>query len=129
MRELLRWGLMVAVPLVAAGVESRGAEVGTSKSFKGPTGLQLYSLRDMMKMQGPAVTLDKTKAYGFKYVEVADLGGLSPAEFGTQLEQRGLVPIGKHYPFEKKYYFIEDESPTVVEQIPQSLRFLESLAW
>jgi sugar phosphate isomerase/epimerase len=28
-----------------------------------------------------------------------------------------------------KYYFIEDESPTVVEQIPQSLRFLESLAW
>ncbi len=28
-----------------------------------------------------------------------------------------------------KYYFIEDESPTVLEQIPQSLRFLESLNW
>jgi hypothetical protein len=28
-----------------------------------------------------------------------------------------------------KYYFIEDESPTVVEQIPQSLRFLESVVW
>jgi sugar phosphate isomerase/epimerase len=26
-----------------------------------------------------------------------------------------------------KYYFIEDESPTVVQQIPQSLRFLEQL--
>nr|MCU0874283.1 TIM barrel protein [Pirellulaceae bacterium] len=26
-----------------------------------------------------------------------------------------------------KYYFIEDESPAVVEQIPQSLRFLERL--
>ena len=111
MRELLRWGLMVAVPLVAAGVESRGAEVGTSKSFKGPTGLQLYSLRDMMKMQGPAVTLDKTKAYGFKYVEVADLGGLSPAEFRTQLEQRGLVPIGRHYPFEK----LRDDIEGVIE--------------
>jgi sugar phosphate isomerase/epimerase len=28
-----------------------------------------------------------------------------------------------------KHYFIEDESPTMVEQIPQSLRFLESLSW
>jgi sugar phosphate isomerase/epimerase len=27
------------------------------------------------------------------------------------------------------HYFIEDESPSVVEQIPQSLRYLESLAW
>ena len=28
-----------------------------------------------------------------------------------------------------KYYFIEDESPTVVEQIPHSLRFLERLKY
>jgi len=28
-----------------------------------------------------------------------------------------------------KYYFIEDESPTAVQQIPRSLRFLESLEW
>ena len=26
-----------------------------------------------------------------------------------------------------KYYFIEDESPTVVEQVPQSLKFLEQI--
>ena len=26
-----------------------------------------------------------------------------------------------------KWYFIEDESPTSVEQIPQSLRFLEQV--
>lgn len=26
-----------------------------------------------------------------------------------------------------KYYFIEDESPSVVEQIPQTLRYLQSL--
>jgi hypothetical protein len=26
-----------------------------------------------------------------------------------------------------KYYFIEDESPTVVEQVPRSLRFLEQV--
>ena len=28
-----------------------------------------------------------------------------------------------------KYYFIEDESPKVLEQLPQSLRFLESVKW
>jgi sugar phosphate isomerase/epimerase len=28
-----------------------------------------------------------------------------------------------------KYYFIEDESPTVLQQLPRSLRFLESLEW
>jgi len=28
-----------------------------------------------------------------------------------------------------KWYFIEDESPTVVEQIPQSLRYLEQVKW
>lgn len=28
-----------------------------------------------------------------------------------------------------KYYFIEDESPVPLEQIPQSLRYLESLVW
>jgi len=75
--------------------------VGTGAKYKGPTGLQLYSLRDMMKSQGPAATLDKTKAFGFKYVEVADLGGWTPAEFKAQLERRGLVPVGRHYPYEQ----------------------------
>jgi sugar phosphate isomerase/epimerase len=28
-----------------------------------------------------------------------------------------------------KYYFIEDESPAVLQQIPRSLQFLESLEW
>jgi hypothetical protein len=62
--------LCVAVPLVTAGVESREAEVGTGKSFQGPTGLQRYSLRDMMKVQGPAVTLDKTKADGVSWEQL-----------------------------------------------------------
>jgi sugar phosphate isomerase/epimerase len=28
-----------------------------------------------------------------------------------------------------KHYFIEDESPTAAEQIPQSLKFLETVKW
>lgn len=93
---------VLALAFVALGQTlAMAAEAGADKSYKGPVGLQLYSLRDMMKSQGPAVTLDKTKSFGFKYVEVADLGGLSQAEFKAQLEQRGLVPIGRHYPYEQ----------------------------
>ena len=28
-----------------------------------------------------------------------------------------------------KYYFIEDESPSVLDQVPQSLRYLEQVKW
>lgn len=28
-----------------------------------------------------------------------------------------------------KHYFIEDESPTAAEQIPQSLKYLETVKW
>ena len=87
---LILVGIVGSHPSVAASAEG---------VYQGPTGLQLYSLREMMKTQGPAATLDKAQAFGFKYVEVADLGGWPPAEFKAQLERRGLVPIGRHYPY------------------------------
>jgi hypothetical protein len=59
--------------VLACGVAAAG-EVGTSKSYHGPTGLQLYSLRDMQSAQGVEAALDKAVALGFKYVEVAALG-------------------------------------------------------
>jgi sugar phosphate isomerase/epimerase len=76
-------------------------DVGQGKSFKGPTGLQLYSFRDMAEKEGVEAMLDKTKALGFKYVEVAALGKFTPAEFKAQLDQRGLVPIGSHFSYER----------------------------
>ena len=75
--------------------------VGTGKCFKGPVGLQLYSLRDMQTAQGVPATLDKVKSLGFKYVEVAALGDLTPAEFKKELDKRGLVPIGRHFPYDQ----------------------------
>ena len=88
MSIVLRLNVMALVlPVLACGM-AVAADVGVSKCFKGPTGLQLYSLRDIQKSQGVAATLDAAKAFGFKYVEVADLGGLSPAEFKTRLTTR-----------------------------------------
>ena len=89
--------VVLASLALACGVAAAG-DVGTSKSYRGPTGLQLYSLRNMQKAQGVEATLDKAVALGFKYVEVADLGRFSPAEFKQQLDRRGLVPIGRHSP-------------------------------
>ena len=90
--------VVLASLALACGVAAAG-DVGTSKSYRGPTGLQLYSLRDMQKAQGVEATLDKAVALGFKYVEVADLGRFSPAEFKQQLDRRGLVPIGRHFTY------------------------------
>ena len=43
--------------------------VGTSPSFKGPVGLQVYSLRNQLKQQG-AAALDFAKEQGFVEVEI-----------------------------------------------------------
>jgi sugar phosphate isomerase/epimerase len=99
MSSYLRRGVVALVSLVLACPVVMADGVGTSKFYHGPTGLQLYSLRDMQKAQGVAATLDKVKSFGFKYVEVADLGGLSPAEFRAELDKRGLVPMGAHAPY------------------------------
>jgi sugar phosphate isomerase/epimerase len=96
LRQLL---LAVLILAAAARATATAGEVGSGPSFKGPTGLQLYSLRDMQKTQGVAATLDKTQRLGFKYVEVADFGPLSPAQFRAELTRRGLVPVGRHFPY------------------------------
>lgn len=89
--------LACAVALSAAAGE---ATVGTGAAFKGPVGLQLYSLRDGFKKDVPG-TLDVVKAFGFKYVELAGTYGLSAADFRKQLDARGLVAIAGHFPMER----------------------------
>src|SRR5258708_5658662 len=73
---------------------------GTGPSFKGPVGLQLYSLREQFKKDVPG-TLDEAKSFGIKYVELAGTYNVPPAKFKEQLSARGLEPIGGHFPFEK----------------------------
>ncbi|OGV60899.1 MAG: sugar phosphate isomerase [Lentisphaerae bacterium RIFOXYA12_FULL_48_11] len=94
-------GLIVLTSFfVTCGCASTGG-VGTSKSYHGPTGLQLYSLRDQFKAQGVVPVLDLVQKWGFKYVEVSDTYGMTPAEFKAELDKRSLVPIGKHFPYDR----------------------------
>lgn len=77
---------------------ARGA--GTSASFKGPVGLQLYSLRDIFKDNVP-LGLQLTRNFGFVEVELAGTYGLTPAEFLQRLQWYGLKPIAGHWSYQQ----------------------------
>ena len=58
-------------------------------------GLQLYSVRDLMKQDMPG-TLAKIAAIGFKEVEFAGLFDRSPKDVRAMLDQNGLTAPGTH---------------------------------
>lgn len=71
--------------------------IGTSPTFKGPVGVQTYSLRNQIKENGVAA-LDFLKEQGFKEVEIG-IGnhyGMSAEQMRDALRERGLVPIAAH---------------------------------
>jgi sugar phosphate isomerase/epimerase len=69
-------------------------------SFKGPVGLQLYSLRADFAKDVPA-SLKKTKDFGFELVELAGTYNLAPAKFKEMLDSHSLKPIAGHFPYER----------------------------
>jgi hypothetical protein len=169
MRKTIRLGCVVLILVAVASSDVRGAGVGESKSFRGPVGLQLYSLRDQFKDRGVAPMLDQVAQWGFKYVFFqmdvlwTVFPGQDPAKLLEKYPDRWLLlhlkdlkkgvetgSLAGHTELTNdvtlgtgqvawpallratqkvgvKYYFIEDESPTVMDQIPQSLKFLEQL--
>jgi len=74
--------------------------VGIGKKFKGPIGLQLYSLRANFAKDVPG-TLDQVKNLGFKYVELAGTYNLTPEKLKQMLDERGLIPVSGHFPYER----------------------------
>ena len=72
-------------------------EVGTSPSFRGPVGLQTYSLRDQIKQDG-AKALDYIKEQGFKIVEIGleSHYGMTREELRDTLKKLELTPIAAH---------------------------------
>jgi sugar phosphate isomerase/epimerase len=66
--------------------------VGTSSSFKGPVGLELYSLRANFSKNVP-LTLDYIRDLGFTEVE-GDSYGYPAEEFVNMLRSRGMKLVG-----------------------------------
>lgn len=99
MKTAFLLALVVSVVL-STSCASRTARVGTGPGFKGPVGLQLYSLREQFKKDVPG-TLDKVRDWGFKYVELAGTYGMTPEAFKELLDARGLKAVAGHFGYEK----------------------------
>ncbi len=87
--------------------------VGTGKDFRGPVGLQTYSLRNQITKDG-AKALDFVKEQNFKIVEIG-IGnhyGMTKEELKATLDKLGLTPIAAH----AGYDALLKETDKVVEE-------------
>src|SRR5947209_13862092 len=98
LHRLLPW--VSACALVTGASSTPAAPAGTGHSFKGPIGLQLYSLREQFKKDVPG-TLNEVKQFGFKYVELAGTYGQTPEQFRDELKKRGLEAVSGHFPYKR----------------------------
>ncbi len=86
---------LLSISLAQAAVPPRG--VGTSPSFRGPVGLQTYSLRNQIAKDG-AKAFDYIKDQGFKEVEIGleNHYGMTREELKETLKKHGLKAIAAH---------------------------------
>lgn len=82
------------------GTRDGARGVGTSASFKGPVGLQLWSVREILKTNVP-LGLQTARAFGFTEVEVAGVpAGVPPAELRRKLLALGLDPVSGNWSYD-----------------------------
>ena len=93
------WIALVAV-WVTAGCSTHTASVGTGSHFRGPVGIQLYSLRAQFTRNVPQ-TIGTVKGFGIQEVELAGNNNLKNPAYRQMLEQAGLKPIAGHFPMER----------------------------
>jgi len=91
---------MFLIPFFFGSFSCVAAAVGIGQSFRGPVGLQLYSLREQFKSDVPG-TLNKVKGFGIRYAELAGTYGVPPEQFKQDLVQRGIEPISGHFAYER----------------------------
>ncbi len=88
--------VLISGTLVGAGKDG----VGTSKQFRGPVGVQLYSFRD--SFSGDVMgTLDKVAAFGFREVELAGTYGMDADTFLAELKKRKLKAVSGHFGYDQ----------------------------
>jgi sugar phosphate isomerase/epimerase len=82
------------------GCATAPPEVGIGPSFKGPLGLQLWSLRTQFRKDVPG-TVKVVKDFGFKYAELANGTYKVPTEqFRDELLASGIKPISDHFAYD-----------------------------
>ena len=90
----MKWLVVVFLALVRVAWAA-----DLSGDFKGPLGLQLYTLRESFKTNVPA-TLDRVKAMGFVEIEGGGDYGLGVDQFNALLRERGLKMVSAGFGYE-----------------------------
>ncbi|MGI6401248.1 MAG: sugar phosphate isomerase/epimerase family protein [Thermoguttaceae bacterium] len=83
---------------MAFGQDDPRLKVGTNDVFKGPVGLQLYSLRDTFS-QDVEKGFEIAEGFGFGYVELAGKYNLTTEEMVAKLKEHNLTPIAGHWDY------------------------------
>ena len=98
-----RRNFIATLGVAALGIASRDAiaasEILAPRRKLKRIGLQLYTVRDLMKTDLPG-TLSKVAAIGYKEVEFAGYFGRTPAQIRELLRRDGLSSPSTHLPFE-----------------------------
>lgn len=79
--------------------------------FKGPLGVQLYSVRNAIAKDVPG-TLARVRALGFREVELAGTYGLTASQFRAELDRAGLHATSMHVGYER----LRDSLPAVLDE-------------
>jgi len=93
-------------------------------SFKGPLGLQLYSLRADFPKDVPG-TLKRVHDFGFENAELAGTYNLAPDKFKELLAASHIKPIGCHFPYDR---FRDDPEGVARDAAALGLKYA-GLAW
>ena len=86
-------GAATSAPLGSGDLLLRG-------DFKGPLGVQLYSVRNAISKDVPG-TLARVRALGFPEVELAGTYGLTASQFRAELDRAGLRATSMHVGYER----------------------------
>ena len=84
----------------AAAAATAGPRFNFTGDFKGPLGVQLYSVRGPIRTDVPG-TLARVRAMGFQEVELAGTAGLTPQQFKQELDRAGLRATSMHAGYER----------------------------
>lgn len=103
---------------------AKAKQTGTGPSFKGPVGLQLYSLRNEFAKDVPG-SMALVRDMGIKYVELAGTYNMPADKFNSVMAEHGFKPIAAHFPYER---FRDDAEGVAKEAKALNLKYA-GVAW
>ncbi|MGA2496695.1 MAG: TIM barrel protein [Tepidisphaeraceae bacterium] len=122
-RHLITIAVLFALALSVKAADP-ARPVGTSASFKGPVGLQMYSLRDISAKDNDKA-LAIAKGFGITEIELHGTGGMSNVDYRKHVEAMGFKPISTHLDYAQ---FEKDPEAAAVKAEELGLSFV-GVAW